>query len=248
MKATEPEVSMPILHVHGNVVRGQAVGRGELVEFLSIPSVSALVRSGEPVITVTHLEQAFRFVSRGVGPWQGWFRKEKGLENALYLALELATRLHPKLAVVVEIGANGIGRESRGMNRWHQNLSIPFHQGRTAPHAFVSRYQPQVALWPEGQAGHPIPDKAILGMEVAKHLPIPHHGPTSHRPQPQVAASILNRPEWIFSDLELDGGFNRYSLAWCRVCFGWFGSHLTSRNQQQKKHHEVGHAVKLGMN
>ena len=232
MEATEPEVAMPILQVQGNVVRGQPVGCGELMEVLAIPSISALIRSGKPMVATPHLAHVLWLIARGVGPGHARLRQGKRRENTIHLAVELPARLQPERAIAVEIGSDRVGGKTDRMFGPLKGLSIPFHQGRTAPHAFFSRYQPEVAFWPNGQAGHPITDQAVLRMEVPQLLPIPHHGAAAYRPQPQVAIGVLDGPQRIIRDLQLGRGVHLHLHPWPRAFRHRLGSHLTSTDQQ----------------
>ena len=148
MEAAEPEVAMPILHVQGDVVRGQPVGCGELMEVLAIPSIGALIRRGEPEIATAHLAHVLRLIAGGVGPGQARLRQGKGFENPVHFAVELSPGLHPERAVAVKVGPDRVGRKTDRMVGPLERFSIPFHQGRTSSHALFSRYHPQVPSGP----------------------------------------------------------------------------------------------------
>ena len=104
---------MPILQVQGNVVRGQPVSCGELMEVLPIPSISALIRSGKPMVATPHLSHVLWLIARGVGPGHARLRQGKRRENTIHLAVELPARLQPVRAIAVEIGSDRVGGENR---------------------------------------------------------------------------------------------------------------------------------------
>ena len=70
----------------------------ELMEVLAIPSISALIRSGEPEIATAHLAHVLRLIAGGVGPGQARLRQGKGFENPVHFAVELSPGLHPQSA------------------------------------------------------------------------------------------------------------------------------------------------------
>ena len=84
-------------------------------------------------------------------------------------------------------------------------------------------------------------------MEVPQLLPIPHHGPTAYRPQPQVAVGVLDGPERIVRDLQLGRGVYLHMRHSSSTCRRRLSGPLASGDQQHGQDQDVVHAVKLGM-